>query len=232
MAVVLFGVLMTLGDWQVHRRVWKLDLIARVDQRIHADPVAPPGRSQWPDINAANDEYLRVRISGKFLNSAETRVYASTQLGDGYWVMTPLRTADGYIVLINRGFIPTDLPATAQFRKMSRPPDSVTITGLLRLTEPHGGFLRSNQPAAQRWYSRDVAAIAAAQGLPRQDVAPYFIDADATLNPGGWPVGGLTVIHFYNNHLIYAITWYTLALMVLGAGIRFTRDEWRLRHPG
>ena len=87
-----------------------------------------------------------------------------------------------------------------------------TVTGLLRITEPGGMLLRSNDPAAERWFSRDVEAIAAARGLT--DVAPYFIDADAASDGPGWPVGGLTVIKFHNNHLVYALTWYGLALMV------------------
>jgi surfeit locus 1 family protein len=100
------------------------------------------------------------------------------------------------------------------------------VAGLLRPTEPKGGFLRANAPGADRWYSRDVAAIAAARHI--SGVAPYFIDADATPNTGGFPVGGLTVVTFRNNHLQYALTWFTLALMVAGAAVFVARDEWRL----
>ncbi|RUV24416.1 SURF1 family protein, partial [Mesorhizobium sp. M1A.T.Ca.IN.004.03.1.1] len=70
----------------------------------------------------------------------------------------------------------------------------IEITGLMRMTEPKGSLLQSNDVAADRWYSRDVAAIAQKRGLGA--VAPYFIDADAAANPGGLPVGGLTVIRF------------------------------------
>ncbi|MGH8456291.1 MAG: SURF1 family protein [Stenotrophobium sp.] len=231
-AIALFVGFLALGNWQVHRRAWKLDLIARVDQRIHAAPVAAPGRKDWPHIDAARDEYLHVRVSGEFLNTDETLVQASTRLGSGYWVLTPLRTLEGSIVLINRGFIPPDLPGTAQFQAMARPQGLVNVTGLLRLSEPHGGFLRSNQPAAHRWYSRDVAAIAAAVSLPARNVAPYFIDADATPDSADRPTGGLTVIHFRNSHLVYAITWYTLALMVAGGTAIIARHEWRLRRAG
>ena len=87
----------------------------------------------------------------------------------------------------------------------------VSVTGFLRISEPGGGFLRSNDPAGGRWYSRDVAAIAEAEGLAK--VAPYFIDADTTPNPGGLPVGGLTVVSFRNSHLVYALTWFALAAM-------------------
>jgi surfeit locus 1 family protein len=61
-------------------------------------------------------------------------------------------------------------------------------------------------------------------------IAPYFIDADATPVPGGLHVGGLTVIELPNNHLVYALTWFTLALMLAGAAIYVGREEWRMRH--
>ncbi len=100
-----------------------------------------------------------------------------------------------------------------------------TVTGLLRLSEPGGGFLRSNVPGEDRWYSRDVAAIAAARGIG--DVAPYFIDADGAPNQGGYPIGGLTRVVFPNNHLVYAITWFSLAAMLAAATIVIGRREWR-----
>ncbi|WP_086999674.1 SURF1 family protein [Rhizobium sullae] len=199
-----------LGVWQVERLSWKLDLIARVDQRVKAEPVpAPLGRS----VNAADDEYRRVTTTGTLQNGKETLVYASTELGPGYWVMTPLSLPDGKAILINRGFVPVDKrnPETRQSGQLSGP---VTITGLIRMTEPKGSLLQSNDPASGRWYSRDVAAIAVEKGVT--NAARYFIDTDATPNPGGLPVGGLTRIVFPNNHLVYAITWFGLALMVAG----------------
>jgi surfeit locus 1 family protein len=226
LGLVLFVGLLGLGTWQVYRRTWKLDLIARVDQRVHAPPVAAPGPAQWPTVTAASDEYRHVQLTGTLLNDRATRVQASTDLGSGFWLLTPLRTADGSVVLINRGFVPPDWKPGAS----SDPAAPVTITGLLRLSEPHGRFLRANEPAANRWFSRDVQAIAAARGLSH--VAPYFVDADASTDNAAAaqpPVGGLTVIAFPNNHLVYAITWYLLALMVLLAARRVWREEKRLR---
>jgi surfeit locus 1 family protein len=101
------------------------------------------------------------------------------------------------------------------------------VTGLLRLTEPKGAFLRSNDPTSDRWFSRDVVAISARHGIA--NAAPYFIDADATPNPGGLPVGGLTVVRFPNSHLVYAITWFAMALMTAGAGFYVWRLEKRNR---
>ncbi|HLG79677.1 MAG TPA: SURF1 family protein [Bradyrhizobium sp.] len=209
--------LIALGVWQIERRTWKLALIDRVERRIHAAPQAVPAPASWPGINAADDEYRRVTVTGRFLHDRETLVKAVTDAGAGFWVLTPLETADGTVVLVNRGFVPPERrdPAT---RRDGNPAIPVSITGLLRLTEPKGGFLRSNDPAGNRWYSRDVEAIAAARGLPR--VAPFFIDADATPNPGGYPLGGLTVVTFHNSHLIYALTWFGLAIMLAGACLR------------
>ncbi|MBB4952374.1 surfeit locus 1 family protein [Agrobacterium vitis] len=202
-----------LGIWQIERLAWKRDLIARVDARVHALPVSAPSAADWPSINRENDEYRRVQVSGTFDNSKESFVFASTELGSGYWVLTPLKTADGNTVLINRGFVPPDRkdPTT---RTEAQSSDPVTITGLLRLSEPGGTLLRSNGPQADRWYSRDVAAIAAKRNLTR--VAPYFIDADKSASNAAYPVGGMTQIRFPNSHLQYAITWFVMAIMSLG----------------
>ena len=104
----------------------------------------------------------------------------------------------------------------------------VTVTGLLLVSEPRGSALQRNDPAHGLWYSRDVAAIAAARGLGGR-VAPYFIDADAKPNPGGLPAGGLTVIAFPNSHLLYAAIWFTGAAMTLLAAAYAAREELRAR---
>jgi surfeit locus 1 family protein len=224
----LFGVavFMALGIWQVERRAWKLDLIERVDRRIHAAPVAAPGPAAWPAVDADSSEYERVRIAGHYLNDQEALVQAVTDLGGGFWVVTPFRADDGFIVLVNRGFVPPER-RLAETRAAGEIAGETRVEGLLRLTEPKGGFLRKNDPAQDRWYSRDVTAIAAARGLT--DVAPYFIDADEIRNNAEAPHGGLTVIAFPNNHLVYALTWFGLAAMVAGATIYLVRDSRRAR---
>ncbi len=217
-AALAFCGFLALGTWQVERRAWKLDLIARVDQRVHAPAGTAPGRNEWPTVNAANDEYRHIRIAGTFLHDKETLVQASTRLGAGFWVLTPLKAADGTVVLVNRGFVPPEARERSA-RTASEPQGETTVAGLLRLTEPKGGFLRKNDPAADRWFSRDVQAIATARGLA--DVAPYFVDAEAT--PAA--ATALTVIAFPNSHLVYALTWYGLALMVLIAAWFVRRSE-------
>ncbi|WP_298874012.1 SURF1 family protein [uncultured Bradyrhizobium sp.] len=213
LSLTAFVVLMALGVWQVERRTWKLALIDRVEQRVHAPAQPIPSPASWPTITAANDEYRHIGVSGRFLHDRETLVQAVTEEGPGYWVLTPLLRADGTTILINRGFVPSERrdPST---RQGGNPDGQVAVTGLLRVTEPKGGFLRDNVPQHNRWFSRDVAAIAAARDL--HNVAPFFIDADAGSQEAGGPIGGLTVVRFPNNHLIYALTWFALAFMLAG----------------
>ena len=209
-----------LAAWQVQRRAWKHALIEAVETRSTAAPVAAPGPDQWPRITQGRDAYRRVTITGRFAHDRETLVQAVTARGGGYWVLTPL-AGESFTVLVNRGFVPPDRrdPAT---RAAGNPAGMVRVTGLLRITEPGGGFLRSNDSQSDRWYSRDVAAIAAARELNR--TAPYFIDADANPNTGGYPVGGLTVIRFSDNHAVYALTWLALAFgCLLGAKLVWQR---------
>jgi surfeit locus 1 family protein len=199
---------LSLGIWQVERRAWKLALIAAVDERVHAPPQPAPSPPGWRDLDAKRDAYLHVTVRGRFLNDAETHVQALTEDGAGFWILTPLRTDAGFTVLVNRGFVPPERANPATHDPVG---GLVNVTGLLRMSEPGGSMLRSNEPAQDRWFSRDVAAIARARAL--QQAAPYFIDADSAVNPGGWPRGGMTVLTFPNNHLVYSITWFGLALL-------------------
>ena len=220
-ALIAAIALAALGVWQLERRVWKHELIAAVDARIDAAPVAAPGPGTSPAIDAKRDAYRRVTATGVFRHDRETLVQAVTDRGAGFWVLTPLQTP-GFTLLVNRGFVPTNRRDPAM-RAAGNVAGTATVTGLLRVTEPGGAFLRTNDPAAGRWYSRDVAAIAKARGLAR--TVPYFVDADARPNPGGYPVGGLTVVRFRDHHMIYALTWFALC----GLSLFFAWRLWRIR---
>lgn len=217
LALAAIAALIALGVWQLQRRAWKLALIARVEARRTAAPVPAPGPAAWPRIGE-DAAYTRVAASGRYRASADTYVQAATALGGGFWVLTPLDTPAGWSVLVNRGFVPPERRGHAP-----APAGPVRVAGLLRVTEPVGGFLRDNDPAADRWYSRDVAAIAAKRGVAR--AAPYFIDADA--RGAGWPRGGLTVVRFRNSHLVYALTWFGLAALLAAMLVRALRAERR-----
>ena len=180
-AALLCAVFFALGAWQLQRLQWKTALIAQVDQRAHAAPAAAPSSSAWANLSSHTDDYRHLRLEGRFLDHLSTQVQAVTELGAGHWVLTPFigssggnaGSDSGAVVLVNRGFIPNGaVPADAG-------PDPVSITGLLRMSEPAGGFLRDNDARHNRWYSRDVAAIGAARGLSH--VAPWFLDQDAAV---------------------------------------------------
>jgi len=228
-ALLVCAGFMALGTWQVHRLAWKKDLIARSERNAHAEAVAAPGPAAWLALDRHADEYRRVRVQGRYAHERETLVHASTELGSGYWVLTPLRTSDGFWLLVNRGFVPTELRERST-RSTQEPAGEQMVTGLLRLSEPGGSLLQHNAPDQGRWYSRDVQAIAAARGLPGP-VAPYFIDAvaDEDAARSAWPRSGLTVLRFSNNHLVYAATWFALAALAAGAVVALVIDERRKR---
>lgn len=229
-AAALLAALLALGAWQLHRMVWKEALIARVERQLRADPVAAPGPAEWNALAPEDDEYRRLGVRGRFVPERQVLVRASTVLGGGYWVLAPLRTQEGWTVLVNRGFVPPELRS-----RVPQAPGEQEIAGLLRPSEPGGSLLQDNDPAAGRWYSRDVAAIAAALGVTGP-VAPYFIDAQApaAAAAGAWPRAGLTVVQFRNHHLAYALTWFALAAIMGGAIVLLVVDERRLRRrpPG
>lgn len=215
----------TLGTWQLQRLHWKRALIARVDARVHAPPSPAPTRADWPKVSAARDEYRRVHIEGRYLPGHDTRVQAVTARGPGWWLLSPLRGDDGSLVLVNRGFVPNDWNGDA-----APPAGHVRVVGLLRLSEPGGGFLRRNDPVHGRWHSRDVTSIARANRLG--EVAPYFLDAERAASDPEWPAAGMTVVKFRNHHLQYALTWFALALMAAWAAWRVFSSAPRMRHHG
>lgn len=102
LAAVLF---VALGSWQLQRLQWKEALIARIGDRVGAPPQPAPGPTAWPRVEREDHEYLRVEVRGRFDHERETLVQASTDLGTGWWVLTPLRTEEGWWLLVNRGFV-------------------------------------------------------------------------------------------------------------------------------
>lgn len=228
-ALVALAILIGLGTWQLQRKAWKEDLIARIEARSHGEPGAILPPAEWSRWNATEDEFRRVRVTGTFHHPFETPVYglAPGQRGalQGYYLMTPLRLSDGALVMINRGFVPMELKEPAK-RPESQPAGEVTVTGLVRAPEERNAFTPADDPAKNAWFARDPRAIAQARNVG--PVAPFYVEADATPNPGGWPKGGQTKLDLPNNHLQYALTWYGIALTLVGV---FAAFAWRRLHP-
>lgn len=212
-ALAAFAVLIALGTWQVQRLHWKEGLIATIDARSHAEPVP------FLDIAGRDDvEYLRVRLSGRFVHEAERHFFTTMNGQSGFNVYTPLVMANGEAVFVNRGFVPYDRkePGT---RPQGQVQDTVEIVGLARkgLVEKPSAIVPDNAPEKNLFYWKDIRAMRESSGLdPAIQVYGLFVDADAAPNPGGLPVGGATIVDLPNNHLQYAITWYGLALALVG----------------
>lgn len=215
------SVFSALGVWQVKRMAWKQDLIRAVEVRVNQHPIPSPAPENWPEITRKKHEYAHVSLSGRYLNEHETYVHSTTVYGMGFWVMTPFKTDQGFIVLVNRGYAPYSDVKSGVTDDVQHIQGQTTVNGLLRISEPEGGFLRRNNPAQNLWYSRDVKAILQSHAIQQAISAPYFIDAKPTQisNQEIFPIAGLTVINFSDNHLVYALTWFGLALLTLIYGV-------------
>ncbi len=229
-ALVALVILCGLGTWQVQRLHWKVALIARVTAGLKAEPVPAPGPAAWPTLDVGAGAYQPVTVTGRFDNAQEIHVvYTLTEPkgpigGLGYFVMTPLETAGGWFVYVNRGFVPAAKadPAT---RAEGQVTGVTAVTGALRQPARRSWFMPADNTAKNQWFSRDPALYAAAEGLPPGEVAPYIIDERYDpARPGGLPQGGETVVDLPNNHLGYAITWYGLAL---GLALVFVPYMWK-----
>ncbi|HEU6443282.1 MAG TPA: SURF1 family protein [Microvirga sp.] len=217
--LIALAILIGLGTWQLQRKAWKEGLIQQIETRAYGEPGSILPEAEWSGWRADQDEFRKVRVSGTFLHDLEAPVYGlapGTRQGaplQGYYIITPLKLSTGAVVMVNRGIVPIELkdPAT---RPEGQLDGEVTVTGLVRAPEARNAFTPENDPAKNIWFTRDPQAFAEIRGLER--VAPFLIDADATPNPGGWPRGGQTPLTLPNNHLQYALTWYGLALTLIG----------------
>jgi surfeit locus 1 family protein len=231
-AVSAFAVLLSLGLWQLDRKAWKEGLIATIEQRLSARPVALPAPSTWPRLRAAEDEFLQVAVTGEFLNDREALVYTSGSSlregssGPGYWVFTPARLADGTLVMVNRGFVPDGKqdPAARPDGEIAAP---INMVGVLRWPEPPGLFTPTGDPTRNIWFSRDSNAIAAAKGV---SVAPFYLELESPDPPGGLPQTGRLHPTLPNNHFGYALTWLGLACVLVGVYGTWLFGSWRKRH--
>lgn len=215
---VALAILIALGLWQLERKAWKEALLSAVDARAFGAPVSAPAETAWPDWSPARDEFRRVELRGTFLHDREIQLHGLAeerrgQALQGFYVFTPLRRSDGSLVMVNRGFVPTALRAPAT-RGAGRPDGAVEVVGLLRNPEVRGAFVPPNDAAKDDWFVRSLAEMAAGRSLER--LAPFYVDADSTPNPGGWPRGGQTRVNLPNDHLQYALTWFGLALTLVG----------------
>jgi surfeit locus 1 family protein len=204
------AVLVGLGTWQMLRRAEKHQLIARIAAQTAAPPIFLPVDVADP----ATLDYRRVTVTGRFLHAREMHLLNRVRDGvAGVHVITPLVRDDGPTVLVDRGWAPASRPADDS-RLVGRPSGRQTITGIARVPAAPGAFTPPNEPARGLWFSLDIGRMASAQG--GAPVAPLVVVSD--MAPGErwpYPAGAPPRIDLRDDHLQYALTWYSLAVVLV-----------------
>ncbi len=235
LTLALLPFLISLGNWQWHRKAWKEALISRIETRSTAEPVSYPAvLSQY--VRSGDVEYTHMRVTGSFDYGHERHLYDPTTQAQGWDIYTPL-VPDGGLppIFVNRGWVPDPLKDPSK-RIAGQIAGPVTVTGLVRLAPVKAWFSPDNDYSGNRWYWRDLTGMQwGPQGPPSalqfnaekgQAYAPFSLDADVLpANPGGWPKGGTTEINLPNNHLQYVVTWYGLALTLIAVFAVFARQR-------
>jgi len=224
-ALAALVVLLGLGTWQLERKAWKEALIVTLDRRLNDAPITLPPPYEWTGMTPENSEFTRVRLSLEFPKTGDALVYTSGSAirddvkGAGYFVFSPARLPNGQQVVVNRGFVPNrSYPVAA---------GTADIVGALRWPEAGSAFVADHDAAGDVWMVRDPAAMAQQKGWGA--VAPFYVEQEAPMPPGGLPHPAPLKVQLRNDHLQYAVTWYGLAavLVVMFAiwAVRHRREE-------
>lgn len=222
-AIPALMMLIYLGTWQVVRMQWKDDLIAEFTSRATAQAVAPPAAAA-----AADNQYQRMTLNGVWMHHAETQLIGRTFEGTaGYHVITPFRLDDGRVMLLNRGWVAQDyrLPESRPSTLTAGPAE---VTAILRLPMRKGYFVPDNNPEQNDWFTLNIADIAAHHELGDSLITTYTGDVLRDSGPYVLPIGADVTIDIPNDHWHYALTWYGLALGLIGVYLAFHHQAGRL----
>jgi len=243
-----FALLIGLGNWQWQRKAWKEELIATMAARASADPL-PPAR--WSSLScspahevglAQSCEFTTVRLIGRFDHAGERHIFTTAPRGfsgAGYWVFTPFDTVAGDTrIFVNRGFVP-EARKDAQARTEGQVAGDIEIVGQIRTAEQRNRFTGASNAATNIWFLRDPKELLGPSGadeLARWEGAgpsglQFYIDQISPAPPGGLPAPRAGVIQLSNRHLEYALTWWGLALTLVGVYAAFVLGRLRGRDP-
>jgi surfeit locus 1 family protein len=211
--------LLALGTWQVQRMHWKDDLIQKLEARATVPAVDPPTVSD----DLAAFEYRRIKVRGTFRHDRELYLVGRSLGGQaGLHVLTPLERAEGPPILVDRGWVPFDRRDPAG-RPKGQIPGPVTLEGLLRLEKGKGTFQPDNDAGKNSWYFVELDRMATTVEMPL--ARGYYLVAGPMKVPGSLPVAGQWRLKVRNDHLQYAITWFSLALALLVIYILYHRQR-------
>ncbi len=233
-ALAGLAILLNLGFWQLNRLAWKSDLIARVEAGLSSDPAPLPSHPGWSALGET-DDYKRVSLIGEFQDGAAFYYTALTEpkgpaSGPGYLVYAPFVAESGWTVLVNRGFIPLDMPNDRRQKALAPPQGRLPLTGILRLSERPNWTTPAADETGRIWFARDTDHMGDVLGVEADVLAPYSVDLEAAFTPeGGFPQAGETIVRFKNDHLGYALTWFGLAATLVGVFLTYAAGVLRPR---
>ncbi len=219
---LLTAAFVALGVWQLQRRVAKHELIAALTERLAEAPIALPPPAQWASLNAARDEFRRVNFTATYAASPDAMVYSPGSAvrkdasGPGTWAFLPARLPSGEIVVIDAGFVENtmqDRGVEDRAVKKLVTGARLALTGYIRFPEAPSWLTPAENRDKRLWFVRHHEAIASALGWGA--VAPFYVDLEQPAPENGIPRPGSLDVHLKDDHLQYAITWFTLAGAVL-----------------
>jgi surfeit locus 1 family protein len=220
--LVIVAVLLSLGFWQLQRRTEKHALIAALTERLAGAPGALPSPSAWGTLTQATDEFRRVSFTATYKPLPDGMVYSSGSgvrpdvQGPVTWAFLPARLPSGETVVINAGFVQNTMQDRAQQDRAVQKlvtGEPVRLTGYLRFPETAGTLTPHDDVTKRLWFNRDQLMMAQALGWGA--VAPFYIDLETPAPANSIPKPGPLEVHLKDDHMQYAITWFSLAAAVV-----------------
>ena len=199
----------SLGTWQLYRLQWKQDLISQISQGLKSNPV------QYSQN--INKNYQKVILNGKYHFENQIYLYSLNDKGQpGFDVITPFKTMEGENVLINRGWINKELKNKSKINSI----DDKKIQGLLKMNVRKNIFKPENNIKENIWFSINLIDIKKLTGKNFTNFIVYL--EDSKINT---PSPKKISIDVPNNHLKYAITWYSISISILFYFLYFRRQQ-------
>jgi len=208
MTLVMLGILIGLGVWQLQRLTWKLGILAQIDHAEASAAIPLPDRpSQFQKVAVSGT----LRPGAVLLYGADVR---DTPQGPqmGGQLIQPLLRAGAPPILIDRGWVPDRSPPGTDTPPAQGGP--ARIEGYIRLPDHPGPFTPKDDPPRHRAYTLDPHAMAAALGLP--SAAPFTLIAMGPAQDNVYPAPATALPRPPNDHFGYALTWFGLAATLAG----------------
>ncbi len=208
---IAFVLLNGLGVWQLYRLHWKEGLIndlARTES-MPAVPIATVlDQPSWRSVTLPPCTLDPARL---------INMHSEMNGTPGYRILSACPLAGGQNLLIDLGF--------SVNRQTLAAPVNIDPVGRLRPADKPGAFEPVNTPANGEWYTRNVPEIAGAWHLAlRPDYFLVLDIAGSKLSLAGLQQGPVTA-PLPNRHFEYALTWFSLAWIMLGIFIAFVRQK-------